>query len=109
VHTTWSLDADFLPSQAAAHAIRLTNRLFPGLCVTKLFPAPPPLAMAAERSSSPVGARRRVGDYLLGQTLGAGSFGKVKLATHVTTGEKVCVPRAAPLAVVLFDRSLCVL
>jgi serine/threonine protein kinase len=45
--------------------------------------------MSAERSSSPVGARRRVGDYLLGQTLGAGSFGKVKLATHVTTGEKV--------------------
>jgi serine/threonine protein kinase len=46
------------------------------------------------RSSSPDDSRsrdrRRVGDYTLGDTLGAGSFGKVKLATHVTTGEKVC-------------------
>ncbi|KAL1685465.1 hypothetical protein GGG16DRAFT_129398 [Schizophyllum commune] len=30
-----------------------------------------------------------VGDYTLGKTLGAGSMGKVKLATHNQTGEKV--------------------
>lgn len=37
------------------------------------------------------GNRRRVGDYVLGETLGAGSFGKVKLATNVHTGEKVAI------------------
>jgi serine/threonine protein kinase len=32
-----------------------------------------------------------LGDYTLSKTLGAGSMGKVKLATHNITGEKVCV------------------
>ncbi|KAK2942387.1 putative Serine/threonine protein kinase OSK3 [Blattamonas nauphoetae] len=32
---------------------------------------------------------KRVGNYLLGKTIGRGSFGKVKLATHTITGEKV--------------------
>ena len=35
--------------------------------------------------------RRRVGDYLLGDTLGIGSFGRVRLATSVSTGEKVAI------------------
>lgn len=33
---------------------------------------------------------RMLGDYTLSKTLGAGSMGKVKLATHNVTGEKVC-------------------
>lgn len=32
---------------------------------------------------------KRVGSYLLGRTLGAGSFAKVKEALHLPTGEKV--------------------
>ena len=32
---------------------------------------------------------RRVGCYLLGRTLGEGSFAKVKEAVHVITGERV--------------------
>ena len=32
---------------------------------------------------------KRVGNYLLGRTLGEGSFAKVKEGMHVTTGEKV--------------------
>jgi serine/threonine protein kinase len=32
---------------------------------------------------------RILGDYTLSKTLGAGSMGKVKLATHNITGEKV--------------------
>ncbi|CAM9123030.1 unnamed protein product, partial [Ectocarpus fasciculatus] len=32
-----------------------------------------------------------VGSYLLGKTVGEGTFGKVKLAVHVPTGEKVAV------------------
>jgi 5'-AMP-activated protein kinase, catalytic alpha subunit len=34
---------------------------------------------------------RSIGNYLFGKTLGKGTFGKVKLATHILTGEKVAV------------------
>ena len=45
------------------------------------------------------GKRRRTGDtiknsvkqYAIGKTLGVGSFGKVKLATHGPTGTKVAI------------------
>jgi len=30
-----------------------------------------------------------VGQYILGKALGEGTFGKVKLGTHILTGEKV--------------------
>jgi serine/threonine protein kinase len=30
-----------------------------------------------------------VGHYIMGKTLGEGTFGKVKLGTHILTGEKV--------------------
>jgi hypothetical protein len=30
-----------------------------------------------------------VGQFYLGKTLGKGTFGKVKLGTHISTGEKV--------------------
>jgi len=40
-------------------------------------------------SSRPSRGTRILGDYTLGKTLGAGSMGKVKLAVHNTTGEKV--------------------
>ena len=33
--------------------------------------------------------RQRVGSYLLGKTIGQGSFAKVKEGMHVSTGEKV--------------------
>eukprot|EP00794_Sanderia_malayensis_P000605 gene605-1267_t len=34
---------------------------------------------------------KRVGSYLLGETIGEGSFAKVKIAIHVSTGEKVAI------------------
>ena len=37
------------------------------------------------------GARKVVGQYMLGKTIGEGTFGKVKLAVHLPTGEKVAV------------------
>lgn len=40
-------------------------------------------------SSKPSRSNRILGDYTLSKTLGAGSMGKVKLATHNVTGEKV--------------------
>jgi len=30
-----------------------------------------------------------IGQYILGKALGEGTFGKVKLGTHILTGEKV--------------------
>ncbi|KAF8628972.1 hypothetical protein AX15_003612 [Amanita polypyramis BW_CC] len=51
-------------------------------------------------SSSRSGRSNRVlGDYTLGKTLGAGSMGKVKLAVHNVTGEKLAIkilPRVNP-------------
>ena len=32
-----------------------------------------------------------MGHYILGKTLGEGTFGKVRLGTHILTGEKVAV------------------
>ena len=34
---------------------------------------------------------KTVGHYMLGKTLGEGTFGKVKTGTHILTGEKVAV------------------
>ncbi|KZT65523.1 Pkinase-domain-containing protein [Daedalea quercina L-15889] len=53
-----------------------------------------------EQSSSKSRSTNRIlGDYTLSKTLGAGSMGKVKLAHHSITGEKLAVkilPRATP-------------
>ncbi|KII84894.1 hypothetical protein PLICRDRAFT_45728 [Plicaturopsis crispa FD-325 SS-3] len=49
--------------------------------------------------SKPRSTNRILGDYTLSKTLGAGSMGKVKLATHNVTGEKLAVkilPRTPP-------------
>lgn len=43
-------------------------------------------------SNKPRSSGRILGDYTLSKTLGAGSMGKVKLATHNITGEKVRFP-----------------
>jgi hypothetical protein len=43
-----------------------------------------------EEHTKPSRSNRILGDYTLSKTLGAGSMGKVKLATHNITGEKVC-------------------
>lgn len=43
-------------------------------------------------SSKPRSSNRILGDYTLSKTLGAGSMGKVKLAHHNVTGEKVRKP-----------------
>jgi serine/threonine protein kinase KIN1/2 len=48
----------------------------------------------AEPASKPRTTNRILGDYTLSKTLGAGSMGKVKLAHHNITGEKVSPSRA---------------
>lgn len=32
-----------------------------------------------------------IGQFILGKTIGKGTFGKVKLGTHIITGEKVLI------------------
>ena len=34
---------------------------------------------------------RKIGQYILGKTIGEGTFGKVKLGQHTLTGEKVAI------------------
>ncbi|KAI9288619.1 kinase-like domain-containing protein [Umbelopsis sp. AD052] len=41
--------------------------------------------------SSPNGSRMRIGQYNIIKSIGVGSFGKVKLAVHSTTGQKVAL------------------
>lgn len=45
----------------------------------------------ARRSSSQAPRTKSIGHYVLGRTIGEGTFGKVKLGTHILTGEKVAV------------------
>lgn len=35
--------------------------------------------------------QQSLGHFILGKTLGEGTFGKVRLGTHILTGEKVAV------------------
>ena len=35
--------------------------------------------------------QKKIGFYLLGETIGEGTFGKVKLGTHTLTGERVAI------------------
>ncbi|KAE9394058.1 Pkinase-domain-containing protein [Gymnopus androsaceus JB14] len=56
---------------------------------------------ATPSSSKTSRSNRILGDYTLSKTLGAGSMGKVKLATHNMTGEQLAVkilPRVNPAA-----------
>ena len=47
------------------------------------------MSPGANRVQKPRNSNRVLGDYTLGKTIGAGSMGKVKLAYHNITGEKV--------------------
>jgi serine/threonine protein kinase len=45
-----------------------------------------------------------VGHYILGKTLGEGTFGKVKLGTHILTGEKVIKTQIMNYLISLFRK-----
>merc|ERR1719262_103455 len=46
----------------------------------------------AQAAGAPKKMRSKsIGHYILGKTIGEGTFGKVKLGTHILTGEKVAV------------------
>jgi serine/threonine protein kinase len=38
-----------------------------------------------------VGSGQRIGPYVLGKTLGVGTTGRVKLAVHIESGQKVAI------------------
>eukprot|EP00033_Pygsuia_biforma_P002992 GCRY01003293.1.p1 GENE.GCRY01003293.1~~GCRY01003293.1.p1 ORF type:complete len:695 (-),score=200.40 GCRY01003293.1:1070-3154(-) len=66
------------------HALRLPE--ISGLIEEKVRP------VACYEAKDSSGSKKLfAGNYVLGKTLGNGSFGKVKLATHRQTGEKVAV------------------
>uniref|UniRef100_A0A3B3D1C4 non-specific serine/threonine protein kinase n=1 Tax=Oryzias melastigma TaxID=30732 RepID=A0A3B3D1C4_ORYME len=45
----------------------------------------------AERQQQKLEGRVKIGHYILGDTLGVGTFGKVKIGEHQLTGHKVAV------------------
>ncbi|KAJ1417025.1 kinase-like domain-containing protein, partial [Ochromonadaceae sp. CCMP2298] len=60
------------------------------------YARPTPTAHVAKAAvpSAPAEAKQKrqiVGQYMLGKTIGEGTFGKVKLAVHIPTGEKVAI------------------
>ena len=44
---------------------------------------------SSSNTAAATGVSNAIGHYILGKALGEGTFGKVKLGTHVLTGEKV--------------------
>ena len=44
---------------------------------------------AGVKATAPGGKSRSIGHYIIGKNIGEGTFGKVKLGTHILTGEKV--------------------
>lgn len=54
-------------------------------------PLPPAVANVPKEDIRGFLHHKRVGNYLLGRTLGEGSFAKVKEGMHVQTGEKVAI------------------
>ena len=55
------------------------------------FPMDPPSRKASLAVNKNRFKETRFGDYVLGQTLGEGEFGKVKLGWMKTGGEQVCI------------------
>ena len=45
--------------------------------------------LAAPAMVAPQKKSRSIGHYIIGKNIGEGTFGKVKLGTHILTGEKV--------------------
>lgn len=46
---------------------------------------------------------KSIGHYIIGKSIGQGTFGKVKLGTHILTGEKV---RFKLIQKIIINRSL---
>ncbi|KAI0263593.1 hypothetical protein BC834DRAFT_827457 [Gloeopeniophorella convolvens] len=85
----------YTPAHSAASADRNRQYADP--------PAPKHSQQRAADPTKPRTTNRILGDYTLSKTLGAGSMGKVKLAHHNVTGEKLAVkilPRVVPVQAV---------
>lgn len=52
---------------------------------------PPAVVQASREEIKKFLRGKRVGNYLLGKTVGSGSFARVKQGLHILTGEKVPV------------------
>lgn len=61
---------------------------------TPSSPCKPIQTVPCDETNQPTGggeAGNIIGDYVLGETIGKGTFGKVKLGLHLVTGEKVAI------------------
>ena len=70
------------------------NDTAPNMTVLSMVPndtpyLPPKVTEIAKETLRNFPHSKKVGNYLLGNTLGEGSFAKVKEALHIPTGERV--------------------
>jgi hypothetical protein len=79
-----------LPPQAYTPAHSGTSSDRTRQYVEQPHATPPKHSQRSADTAKPRTTNRILGDYTLSKTLGAGSMGKVKLAHHNLTGEKVC-------------------
>ena len=79
-----------LPPQAFMNTYSGTSSDRTRQYVEQPHATPPKHSQRTPDSAKPRTTNRILGDYTLSKTLGAGSMGKVKLAHHNMTGEKVC-------------------
>lgn len=70
-----------------AHRPKSTG--YRGSAPNKAATAKPTSKGIHSNNSSNAEKRQIVGQYMVGKTIGEGTFGKVKLAIHIPTGEKV--------------------
>eukprot|EP01035_Chromulina_nebulosa_P038417 gene38417-51899_t len=79
------------PSQVASNASNNSNGAPPGPPNYRSSSNVRPSIRSSNGNGNAQEKRKIVGQYMLGKTIGEGTFGKVKLAIHIPTGEKVAV------------------
>jgi serine/threonine protein kinase len=67
------------------------------------------VATSSRAKSTDKSKRQIVGQYMIGKTIGEGTFGKVKLAVHIPTGEKVFLQYNALVGMMMFTYPPCFL
>ena len=77
------------PSQVASNASNNSNGAPPGPPNYRSSSNVRPSIRSSNGNGNAQEKRKIVGQYMLGKTIGEGTFGKVKLAIHIPTGEKV--------------------
>jgi len=64
-----------------------------------------------DKSENPIEKRgsntsKNIGQFILGEKLGEGTFGKVRMGTHILTGEKVNKYKNKKINIIRYDKTI---